>query len=317
MKAEKTKRKKKVIRIKRKTAAKNSTAVVSNMSEFERRKTELKKQRRLQRIKRKLIIFLFFVVAVSSTITVFKAPFFNIKEIVCVGYERLSEEEILKKAKVIKGNNIFITNLRDIKENLAAIPYVSESNARRIFPNKIKVWVRECKPSFVVKNGNKYAVCDVNTKVLEITGENKENLCEGSFSEAFEPKAGELLLDTEDKKNSKIIECISSLENLGLLNMTSAIDFTDISDIIILYDNRLKIKLGNTNDIGYKLKFIAEVIRDSISEFERATIDYTGEKLYVSQFEEEKPQNPETVEEETTDTDEKKSDEQMVKGKNS
>ena len=59
MKAEKTKRKKKVIRIKRKTAAKNSTAVVSNMSEFERRKTELKKQRRLQKIKRKLIIFCF------------------------------------------------------------------------------------------------------------------------------------------------------------------------------------------------------------------------------------------------------------------
>ena len=317
MKAEKTKRKKKVIRIKRKTAEKNLSVAGSNISEFERRKTELKKQRRLQKLKRKMIIFLFFVVAVSATITVFKAPFFNIKEIVCVGYERLSEEEILKKAKVIKGDNIFITNLGDIKENLAAIPYVSESNARRIFPNKIKVWVRECKPSFVVKNGNKYAVCDVNTKVLEITEENKENLGIVTFSETLEAKPGEKLIDTDDKKNAKIIECISSLENLGLLNMTSAIDFTDISDIIILYDNRLKIKLGNTTDIGYKMKFIAEVIRDSISEFERATIDYTGEKLYVSQFEEEKPQNPEAVEEKTTDTDEKKSDEQMVKGKNS
>ena len=71
--------------------------------------------------------------------------------------------------------------------------------------------------------------------------------------------------------------------------MTTSIDFTDISDIIILYDGRLKIKIGNTNDVIYRLKFIKEVIDKNISPHERATIDYTGETLFVGQFDSDKP----------------------------
>lgn len=259
-------------------------------SEFERKKEELKMQRKKLKIKRKLIVFLFFLVAFATTVTVFKAPFFNIKGIVCVGQERLTEEEILEYANVKKGRNIFITNLGEVKSRLKNIPYVKESNARRIFPDKIKLWVRECTPAFVVKDGNKFVVCDVNTKVLEIIPENKDNLCIVTLPELPVATEGNVLLDESDSKCEKIIECFKTLEELELINMTTSIDFTDISDIIIVYDERLKIKLGNTNDINYKLKFISEVMKKNISEHEKATIDYTGETLYVGQFEEDVPE---------------------------
>lgn len=285
----KTVHKKRSIRIKRKPSVKKSRVKeINTENEFEKRKLELKRKRRLQRFKRKLIILAFFAAAAAVTVIIFKAPFFNISEIVCVGYEHISEEELIKQSGVQKGANIFVTNLGNVKQRISDIPYVSESNSRRIFPNKIKIWIRECTPAFAVKEGNKFKICDSNSKVLEIADENAENLCCAEFSESVEAAEGELLFPPEDKKNARIIECIKALENSGMLNLTSGIDFTDISDIIILYDGRLKIRIGNASDISYKLKFISEVIKNNISEFEKATVDYTGEKLYVSQFEDER-----------------------------
>lgn len=298
------KKKKKIrlkIRMKRKTGEKSVSAELNNI---EKRKLELKKTRRNQRIKRKLIIFSAFAIALGVTVIIFKAPFFNIKEVVCVGQERLSEEEILKYAKVVKGENVFITSLKDVKTRLSKIPYVKESNARRIFPDKIKLWVRECQPAFVIKNEGKFIVCDAETKVLEIVSENAENLCEITFPKSFSGEAGKQLIPNDSAENIKFLEIIKTMGDLNLINYTTTIDFTDISDIIILYDGRLRIKLGNTTDVSYKLKFIKEVIDKNISSHERATIDYTGETLFVGQFEEDKPQNEETESDETENKEE-------------
>ena len=291
------------IRIKRKDSRKS---VPAELNSIEERKLELKKLRRNQRIKRKLIIFSAFAIALAITVIIFKAPFFNIREVVCVGQERLSEEEILKYAKIVKGENVFITSLKDVKTRLSKIPYVKESNARRIFPDKIKLWVRECEPAFATKSEGKFIVCDTEAKVLEIVPENAENLCEITFPKSFSGEAGKQLIPNDGVENIKFLEIIKTMGNLNLINYTTSIDFTDISDIIILYDGRLKIKLGNTNDVSYKLKFIKEVIDKNISSHERATIDYTGETLFVGQFEDEKPQTEDIEGDETENKDDKK-----------
>lgn len=300
-------KKKKKIRLKIRIKRKNSEKPVSaELNSIENRKLELKKIRRNQRIKRKLIIFSAFAIALGVTVIIFKAPFFNIKEVVCVGQEKLSEEEILKYAKVVKGENVFITSLKDVKTRLSEIPYVKESNARRIFPDKIKLWVRECQPAFVTKNEGKFIVCDSETKILEFVPENAENLCEITFPKRFSGEAGKKLIPNDSAENIKFLEIIKTMGDLNLINYTTTIDFTDISDIIILYDGRLRIKLGNTTDVAYKLKFIKEVIDKNISSHERATIDYTGETLFVGQFEEEKPQVEETESGETENKEENK-----------
>ncbi len=289
------------IRIKRKN---NIKSVPLELNSIEKRKLELKKTRRNQRIKRKLIIFSAFAIALGVTVIIFKAPFFNIKEVVCVGQERLSEEEILKYAKVVKGENVFITSLKDVKTRLSKIPYVKESNARRIFPDKIKLWVRECQPSFVTKSQGKFIVCDTDAKVLEIVPENAENLCEITFPKSFSQEAGKQLIPNDSAENIKFLEIIKTMGELNLINYTTTIDFTDISDIIILYDGRLRIKLGNTTDVSYKLKFIKEVIDKNISSHERATIDYTGETLFVGQFEDDELQIEEAESDETENKEE-------------
>ena len=66
---------KKIIRIKRKNKKRKVKEKAFEGMSYERRKLELKKQRKIQRVKRKLIIFMFFLLALSVTVVIFKAPF--------------------------------------------------------------------------------------------------------------------------------------------------------------------------------------------------------------------------------------------------
>lgn len=274
------------IRIKKKTKGKRQDIRPEN--EFEIKKQELKKKRKTQRLKRRFYIFMVFFATVGIITVLFKAPFFNIKEVICVGQERLSEKEILETARVVEGRNIFLTKISGIKERVAAMPFVSESNARRIFPDKVKIWVRESVPAFAIEKDGKFIICDKNTKVLEVVEENKDNVCLLTLAKTKEGTPGKLYADEKDSQEKKLLELIGIMENLDMIKYLNNIDFSDISDIIILYDSRLKIKIGNTNDMEYKLKFINKVIKEKISEYEKATVDYTGDKLYVGQYEEEK-----------------------------
>lgn len=285
------------IRIKRKSASKVANKEITPEREFAIQKQKLKKKRKRKQLKRRFYIIVIFLFLIGTLAVLFKAPFFNIREVICVGQERLTEKEILNTAKVKEGQNIFVANISDIKERVKAIPFVSESNARRIFPDKVKIWVRESVPVFAIKQDGKYVICDINTKVLEIVDKNENNLCLLTLSKKNKATPGTPYISKTDAQENKLLELITILEKLDMIKKANHIDFSDISDIMILYDSRLKIKIGNTNEMEYKLKFINKVITEKISEYEKATVDYTGDKLYVGQYEEKKiEKQPEPLE---------------------
>ena len=298
---------KKKIRIRIKKKAKVSKQNIAQENGIELKKQQMKKKRKASRIKRRFYAFMVFFVSLGTILVLFKAPFFNISEVICVGQERLTEKQILETARVAEGKNIFLTNISDVKERVKDIPFVSESNARRIFPNKVKIWVRESVPCFAVERGGKFIILDKDTKVLEVVKENKDNLCLLTLSETKDGTPGKLYADEKNPHDKKLLELIRIMENLGMTKYLNNIDFSDISDIIILYDSRLKIKIGNTNDMEYKLKFINKVIKEKISGYEKATVDYTGDKLYVGQYEEKAPETEaaETQDKDTTENSEK------------
>lgn len=305
------------IRIHKKRKPKMKVVTSSDRNDISAQKLEMKKKRRIQRLKRRMVILLVFTLTIGAVLVLFKAPFFNINQVLCVGQEKLTEKEIMEIAKVEKGKNIFLTNIGNVKERVKSIPYVSESNARRIFPDKVKIWVREAVPVFAIEKDKQFMICDINTKVLETVKENKDNLCTFTLNEYKFKQPGEIYLDAEAPHEKKLLELIGILEKYDMINYVNNIDFSDISDIIILFDNRLKIKIGNTDEMDYKLKFINKVIREKISPYEKASVDYTGESLYVGQFDDETPEiieeNAEDNEKNTETTENEQKTEEEIK----
>ena len=258
------------------------------LSETELKKRQLRNKKRKDRMKRRMIVFVFLFLCAGVIFTVLKAPFFNIKSIICIGQQQLSQEEIIKAANVRTGTNIFSVNITAAKRRIAAIPAVSASNVRRIFPNKIKIWVREAEEAAFVKTKNGAVLIGTDGKILKAVkpdGKETKELAELCGIEAASEKPGEFVVNTDELAAKKAVECLGILDKLELLKGTKKIDVSDLSDIKINYQDRLNILPGSYDNIEYKLNFIKKVISENISEYERANLDYRGEKLYVGPME--------------------------------
>lgn len=246
---------------------------------------QLRRARRKNKMKRRMIVFVFLFVCIGVILTVLKAPFFNVKSIECLGMETVSEEKIIATAEAKTGVNIFTTNISAMKRRLAEMPEISESNVRRLFPNRLKIWVREAKKAGYVKVAGGYAIIDSNGSIIgsvsDSEAESVANLAEISGLKIVSETAGQRLTDLEDMKAEKIFECMRIMENLGMMSGVRGINAEDLSDIGLNYEDRLNIYIGSYENMEYKLTFIKKVIDENISEYERADIDYRGDKVYV------------------------------------
>ncbi len=279
-------------------------------TELEQKKLNMMKKRKRNQAKRSLIVFAFLFICIGVIFVVLKAPIFDIKTVFCVGQEQMSEAEILDIAKVKVGNNIFSTNIRAIKRRLGDNPQIAESNVRRLFPNKVKIWVKEAKVSAYLEHEKRFLCIDKNGKIIKILeGENTQeppNAAKLEGVEVANSDAGKKIAAEDDARAGELFECMEILSQLDMLDSVNYINFGDLSDIKIDYENRLYMLLGSYENMEYKLKFIKKVITENISEYEKALFDYRGEKLYVGPRDDMNKETEETVEqgEETTENSE-------------
>lgn len=279
-------------------------------TELEQKKQNMMKKRKRNQAKRSLIVFAFLFICIGVIFVVLKAPIFDIKTVFCVGQEQMSEAEILNIAKVKVGNNIFSTNIRAIKRRLGDNPQIAESNVRRLFPNKVKIWVKEAKVSAYLEHEKRFLCIDKNGKIIKILeGEKAQDPPNAAKLEGVEvanSDAGKKIAAEDDARAGELFECMEILSQLDMLERVNYINFGDLSDIKIDYENRLYMLLGSYENMEYKLKFIKKVITENISEYEKALFDYRGEKLYVGPRDDTNKETEETVEqgEETTENSE-------------
>lgn len=285
-----------------KTAAKKTTAKKTavkrtvQLSEIEQKKLDMRRERRKVRAKRRIAVFLFLFACAGIVLIVLKAPIFNIKSVMCVGAEAIPEKELIQAAGVKIGGNIFSANVGMMKKRVSELPQVAESNVRRIFPNKIKIWVRESKPAAFMRNDSAAFVIDRNGKIIAQTKRDAEELSQIAELTGLEQsgtKPGEKITDSDDLRAEKIFECLGIMSDIEMIGKTQYIDASDLSDIKIGYENRLRILIGGYDRMDYKLRFIKKVIDEKLSPYESANLDYTGDKLYVGPIEDETEQSAE------------------------
>lgn len=85
----------------------------------------------------------------------------------------------------------------------------------------------------------------------------------------------------DSRKLDKLIEMCNALNDAELLNRSTYIDLTDLSDVSMVIENRLDVKLGIPDNMEYRAKFLAETINTKISSTEVLILDYTGNDIYA------------------------------------
>jgi cell division protein FtsQ len=158
-----------------------------------------------------LIYFLFF------------SDFFQIKEIVISGQNRVKREEIEKVIKenlekkffVFKGNNIFFANLDQVKnEILKKFPQIEELEFKRKIPDKLLVNVREKKEVALFFQNEKTFLLDENGIIFEEATPEVQLLKIESFINRGELVLGEKVIEKETL--TKILEIEKKLKDLNI-----------------------------------------------------------------------------------------------------
>lgn len=223
---------------------------------------ELKKQRKARRHKAMTpfyIILSLFIVA--GAIYLCLNLFFNIEKITVTGNTIYDESEIIKTSGIGKGDNLFKIDTEYAEDKLYSVyNYIEAAEVKRSFPNGVKIMITEAVPFAAVEEADGYTLISTGGKVLE------RSLDEVPYGKITVRGFSTVTNTEEDAKRIKLLQDIMDvMQKLGMKKY-NLIDLTDTLEITMIYNDRVRVELGNELELEYKLQFVNEIINNKLAE---------------------------------------------------
>jgi cell division protein FtsQ len=153
------------------------------------RKNQRKENPEVIRAKRRRAVVLFFKITfcivsipVMSVLFIFghdlltQCGYFECKQIIIEGSERLSEKQIKKQAGIVDSVNILSFNLFVARKKLLGHPWIEQARVGREFPNTILIKIIEHKPLAVLDLGEKFILNTEGLIFKRLESDDPENL---------------------------------------------------------------------------------------------------------------------------------------------
>lgn len=250
------------------------------------RARHIKRQLQHRRTMRRRRIIFFTVLGIAAVLIVlFFTPLFNIKNIKIYGNSRIETAVIKQAIGSVEEENLFRLDTKKIIKNVKALPYADDLKIKKkIFPAGLEVTVTECIPVCYIPYNEGSVILDKNFRVLEISETPFEGLCELGGIGVVSAVPAAILSPDDDDRMTTACECISSLIENGLIDKIGRIDFSDMSNIVFTYENRLNVVCGSSVDFSKKIAMFTKAVNSSkLNENSRGTLDISisGKAIYT------------------------------------
>ena len=230
-------------------------AGANQLSRDEMRSKKKKKLKRRRKIRKIIFSVLLIAVLVALGILLAFTVFFKIETITVDGTKTYSQTEIVESSGVEPGDSLLSASAKSIAAALTkALPYVGSVSIERQLPATLVIHIEETEACATVKNSNgTYILIDENGKVLDTDASAaKKNISRLSGVKVTSPTDGEKIKFSDEARGIAVLKLLKVKKNAGLTNIT-AISVKDLSNIILKYDGRIKVKIGTVSDIETKL----------------------------------------------------------------
>ncbi len=216
-------------------------------------------QRRRRRRRRNIVFYTaLFLLVIGVAILLCFTVLFKLETVSVSGSSRYSAEEIIKASGLVKGENLFRQDLDKASSRVEeTLPYIGEAQVSRKLPAEIVITVSEAQIAGVVEFEGQKILLDAKGKVLEATGEAPENCPVFKGLKIKDAVPGKPLQYAEEEQKKTVDSLMQAIEESGLSNITEY-DVTDIYNLSLVYNNRIRLELGVSTDLVYKLRFFNE-----------------------------------------------------------
>ena len=242
---------------------------------------DYKKRVRRNKFKRKLLLvcFLLFVLL----IILLYAPFMQIRTINCIGNEYVSSKEILTKSKICKGNNIFRINKSKAIDLVDNISYIKSVKIDRKLPFTVNIIVEECKLSAYILHNKQYIYIDDTGKVLQIADTPPIAMVPVVTGvKVIKSDVNNTITFKNEKQLDALKNILSSIASSKFYGLVTIVDVTKPENSKFVINNSLEVILGDTENLDYKINFMASGAYDSLESTRAGTLDvsYGSKAVY-------------------------------------
>ena len=237
-----------------------------SMKDVEKTNVERQNSRkRIRRRKRMMNVYglVVLLLAITAGITISYTFLFNISEIRVSGESDMySAEEIVIASGINEGDNLLRLDTKKSEQRiLDELLYVETANVDRDFPSSLEITVTKCIPAFNVQYGEGTLLVSKKGKILADNGFITEGLPIIYGLEPSEVTLGKPVASSNEHKNEAFEELISTMVSMGD-DKIATVDMSDEHSIIVQYKNEMIFKMGNWNDVEYKLNLAETVMND-------------------------------------------------------
>lgn len=235
----------------------------------EKRKAYEMQKRRVERNRKILGTFVCIILVLLTTVVLSLTVFFKVDTIVVNGDSIYDENQIINASGISAGDNLFLCNLKKASDGICKnLPYISTVEVKRELPSSIIFEITPTKAYVAAKSNSGTMLIDKEGKILEIVSDDKvpKNVIKLDAGITFSNQLGENIFDSESEseqgKKTELLKTIfDAIDNSKLSNIT-AIDIKSSSNISIMYQNRLNLKVGSISEVEYKLKCAVGIIKE-------------------------------------------------------
>ncbi len=208
---------------------------------------------------------------------------FNVHEVVISGMSGsgYTEEDIVRSSGIVRGDNLVRMKTDRIRETmLNDLLYIDDVQITRSFPNKVLIDITPSKGCAYVECRGGYMLVSENWRIIGHAEQPEDRnliVVKGFDCESNEEKT--TMTSTDPDKNTALKNIMDEIKNQNIKNMVS-IDLTDKYDVVLDYDNRIRIKIEKPNDIEYKLRYAYKIITDELRENKNGYLIYRNSLGY-------------------------------------
>ena len=257
-----------------------------------------KKKRRPRRISNTNFKFKFLtMLAVVAVLILGLIIFFKVKTIEVVGNDYYTAEEIIENSGIHLDDNLLSLSKAAVSANIHKdLHYIEEVQIKKKLPGTVTIIVKEAKVTYGIQDRTGgWWLIDKNGKVLDKA--DAQSVKDHTVVKGLQiqtPELGQQIKPADadgadmaelSAKQTALEQLLPLLEENPLAKSIVSVDLTTSYDIVLWYETKFEIRLGNIERLEDKLQFLRSVVEKMKNENGVWTVDLTfqmGQSVIVS-----------------------------------
>ena len=250
-------------------------------------KVTVKERKKKRKVARIIFFFVIFGAMIAGVYLLLTLKAFNLENVELNETMKYSKEDIVNKAGIEVGKNIFIEYFTSDKKAVTTLPYVESIKLKLKLPNEIKIDVVERTSKYFAydKDNNKFFSLSDDGYILEevdINSKKNDEILLTGVTFDDEVMLGKKIHATDLSKIEIYKKIEKEFKKDEISGKITKVSFENSLTTITIND-KLNIIFPNDTDLEYKMVFLKTILK-SIAEDSVGVIDMTKTRPTYSSF---------------------------------